>query len=373
MGAVFAAATRAPITAVLIIFELTGDYNLILPLMFAIVVATALASAVTRDTIYTLKLRRRGIDIDQHEPTGLMAQITVADAMGIAPAPLRADQPLSELVQRFAARALGSLPVADPAGRADRRPGRRRPPARRSARTAGRPGSPPRSRATLPALHAADSLEHAMVTLAAGGDDGLPVIGDDRQIVGWLTHRHLLDSYREHTAGRGSSAFTAPPAPPQNGSQLDSPGFERRFRPDGDRPRVPESAPLRAAEASDRECGDRNRELTKTFGQTIAVERLDLRVEPGQVFGFLGPNGAGQDDHDPDAAGPPAPERWQRPRARAGQPPRQRRDPRALRLSPRRAGAVPADDRAAVARLVRARPRRGPGSLRATSWCSASM
>ena len=36
------------------------------------------------------------------------------------------------------------------------------------------------------------------------------------------------------------------------------------------------------------------RELTKTFGQTIAVERLDLRVEPGQVFGFLGPNGAGK-------------------------------------------------------------------------------
>ena len=64
MGAVFAGAARAPITAVIIIFELTGDYRIILPLMFAIVVATALSSAVTRDTIYTLKLRRRGIDID---------------------------------------------------------------------------------------------------------------------------------------------------------------------------------------------------------------------------------------------------------------------------------------------------------------------
>ncbi len=47
MGAVFAAAARAPITAVLIIFELTGDYRIILPLMFAVVVATTLSNALT--------------------------------------------------------------------------------------------------------------------------------------------------------------------------------------------------------------------------------------------------------------------------------------------------------------------------------------
>jgi hypothetical protein len=45
---------------VIIIFELTGEYKVILPLMCAIVVATTLSNAVTRDTIYTLKLRRRG-------------------------------------------------------------------------------------------------------------------------------------------------------------------------------------------------------------------------------------------------------------------------------------------------------------------------
>ncbi len=53
MGAVFAGAARAPITAVLIIFELTGDYAIILPLMFAIVLATAVEPrllAATRST-----------------------------------------------------------------------------------------------------------------------------------------------------------------------------------------------------------------------------------------------------------------------------------------------------------------------------------
>jgi CIC family chloride channel protein len=44
MGAVFAATARAPITGLIIIFELTGNYRIILPLMCAIVVATALSN-----------------------------------------------------------------------------------------------------------------------------------------------------------------------------------------------------------------------------------------------------------------------------------------------------------------------------------------
>jgi CIC family chloride channel protein len=64
MAAVFAAAGRAPITAVLIVFELTGNYSVILPLMLAVVVATALSHLLSEDSIYTMKLRRRGIDIE---------------------------------------------------------------------------------------------------------------------------------------------------------------------------------------------------------------------------------------------------------------------------------------------------------------------
>jgi hypothetical protein len=47
--------------------------------------------------------------------------------------------------------------------------------------------------------------------------------------------------------------------------------------------------------------------LSKTYGATRAVRGLSLRVEAaGQVFGFLGPQRGGKDDHDPDAARPPA-------------------------------------------------------------------
>ena len=112
MGAVFASSARAPITAVLIIFELTGDYRIILPLMIAIIVATALSNSITRDTIYTLKLRRRGIDID--EPPGtLMAQIKVSEAMGELPRPLTPEQPLRDVLERFASERTEALPVID--------------------------------------------------------------------------------------------------------------------------------------------------------------------------------------------------------------------------------------------------------------------
>lgn len=63
MGAVFAGSTRAPITAGIMLFELTGDQALILPVFVAIVIATAVSKVLSRDTIYTLKLSRRGVDL----------------------------------------------------------------------------------------------------------------------------------------------------------------------------------------------------------------------------------------------------------------------------------------------------------------------
>jgi CIC family chloride channel protein len=63
MAAVFAGAARAPITAIIILFELTGDYAVILPLMIVVVLSTILADVVSKETIYTLKLKRRGIEL----------------------------------------------------------------------------------------------------------------------------------------------------------------------------------------------------------------------------------------------------------------------------------------------------------------------
>ena len=63
MGAVFAGAAHAPISAILILFEMTGDYEIILPLMITCIISTVAVRRFTKESIYTLKLKRRGIDI----------------------------------------------------------------------------------------------------------------------------------------------------------------------------------------------------------------------------------------------------------------------------------------------------------------------
>lgn len=61
MAAFFAAAAKAPMTAILILFEMTNDYRIMLPLMAAVVAAVYLSNRYMPFSIYTLKLQNRGI------------------------------------------------------------------------------------------------------------------------------------------------------------------------------------------------------------------------------------------------------------------------------------------------------------------------
>lgn len=81
MASVFAGAAHAPVTAILIVFEMTGDYKLILPLMVATVVSVSLAQLISRESIYTEKLKQKGIDIDSMEEVKVLGAIQVRDAM----------------------------------------------------------------------------------------------------------------------------------------------------------------------------------------------------------------------------------------------------------------------------------------------------
>jgi CIC family chloride channel protein len=79
MGAVVAATTHAPITAILIIFELTGDYEIILPLMMSCIIATLLATRLQKPSIYTMKLLRRGVDIHRGRAVNVLKDVPVRD------------------------------------------------------------------------------------------------------------------------------------------------------------------------------------------------------------------------------------------------------------------------------------------------------
>ncbi len=80
MAAVFAAAARAPMTSLFIVFELSG-YSLVLPLMTAVALATAIAQLVTRDTIYNVRLRRAGLDVREEPAPSPLDELTVATTM----------------------------------------------------------------------------------------------------------------------------------------------------------------------------------------------------------------------------------------------------------------------------------------------------
>jgi chloride channel protein, CIC family len=81
MGAVFAGAAQAPISAILILFEMTDDYKILLPLMITCVFSTLIVRRLSPESIYTLKLRRRGINILHLEKHDLMNKIRVSEGM----------------------------------------------------------------------------------------------------------------------------------------------------------------------------------------------------------------------------------------------------------------------------------------------------
>ncbi len=81
MACLVSGTTHAPMTAILIIFEMTSDYRIILPLMVAVVFTTLLAQKLNKESIYTIKLAKRGINLKAGKDIDILRNLTVADAM----------------------------------------------------------------------------------------------------------------------------------------------------------------------------------------------------------------------------------------------------------------------------------------------------
>jgi chloride channel protein, CIC family len=79
MGGLVAGTTRAPITAIIIVFELTKDYEIILPLMITCIISAILSSKLSRESIYTLKLLLRNINLKEGTEINIMKSIFVRD------------------------------------------------------------------------------------------------------------------------------------------------------------------------------------------------------------------------------------------------------------------------------------------------------
>ncbi|HEX3695519.1 MAG TPA: chloride channel protein [Polyangia bacterium] len=212
MGALFAAAARAPLTAVIIIFELTGEYRIILPLLSAVAVATWIANLITRDTIYTLKLRRRGIDLSRQPAANPIEGMAVKDAMEPIPRPLHQSEALATAIKRLSDEHRDVLPVVDDDGRyRGLITAREVETAIRTSRSDVAIGDLAKGAPTVKPDDKLDGALHALV-----GDDlpGLAVLNQERAAIGWLTHRSILRAYRARLDGGagGSADRVTPPA-----------------------------------------------------------------------------------------------------------------------------------------------------------------
>jgi CIC family chloride channel protein len=101
MAAVFAGAAHAPITAIIILFEMTNDYRIILPLMLATVISTLLSQRLNRESIYTLKLSRRGVRLEHGRDMDVMGTVRVDEVMVRQPATVPVGLPVARLAGEF--------------------------------------------------------------------------------------------------------------------------------------------------------------------------------------------------------------------------------------------------------------------------------
>ncbi len=116
MAAMLAGSVRSPITATLLLFEMTRDYRIILPLMFATVISLLISEAVSPYSIYTLELRKRGVWLGRRNRIDVMQGVTVKEIMSPAKDVVPPDMPATELEYYLNRTKHHGVPVVDDNG-----------------------------------------------------------------------------------------------------------------------------------------------------------------------------------------------------------------------------------------------------------------
>jgi CIC family chloride channel protein len=116
MGTLIAGATAAPITGILLVFEMTNDYALVAPLMVAVVICNIVARWLEKDSLYSGWLRRRGESIEHGADRDVLAELHVVDAYEPHPVIIDEDTPVEELVPLLARSEQAYFPVVSEDG-----------------------------------------------------------------------------------------------------------------------------------------------------------------------------------------------------------------------------------------------------------------
>ncbi len=117
MAAVLAGTVRAPVTAIMLLFEMTDDYHIVLPLMFAVTVSMLISQMLEPESVYTLGLVRAGLRLFRGRAVDVLEAIKVREVMEQLPVTIRHDMPLKAVGALFDQFHTHGLPVVDDQGR----------------------------------------------------------------------------------------------------------------------------------------------------------------------------------------------------------------------------------------------------------------
>jgi CIC family chloride channel protein len=117
MGALVSATTHGPLAAMLILFEMTGNYKIILPMMLSCILATIFAGMLKKDSIYTLKLARRGVNIREGKEVGVLKSMFVRDVMNPQVETITESSPLVAMADYISKSKFNSFPVLNAANK----------------------------------------------------------------------------------------------------------------------------------------------------------------------------------------------------------------------------------------------------------------
>lgn len=101
MAALFTGLARSPITAIVIVLEMSNDYRLILPLLMAVIITTIITDLFHPDTIYTRKLHLRGIHLTAEQDIDVLQDVKVSEVMDKSYEMINPDMPFPEIVSLF--------------------------------------------------------------------------------------------------------------------------------------------------------------------------------------------------------------------------------------------------------------------------------
>lgn len=116
MAACLSGSIHAPLTAILLIFEMTNDYNIILPLMIAVTISRWLSQRIALHSIYLLGLFKRGIRIQQGRHIDLLERIKVEEVMSSQVHCLQETDSIEKAAQLFTELRTHGLPVVNANG-----------------------------------------------------------------------------------------------------------------------------------------------------------------------------------------------------------------------------------------------------------------